>query len=116
MEVSFPLWRLTFHQLSDIHSSEVNPRGTWVAKSVKRPTPDFGSGHDLTVCEFKPYVGLRAGGACLGFSLSPSLPQNKYNKLKRKKKSEPQTAEGPRSASSVSGRGQGMQTQTCTWQ
>ena len=33
-------------------------RGTWVAQLVKRPTPDFGSGHNLTVCEFKHHVEL----------------------------------------------------------
>ena len=36
------------------------PRGTWGAPSVKRPTPDFRSGHDLTVHEFEPCVGLCA--------------------------------------------------------
>ena len=38
---------------------------------------DFGSGHDLTVCEFEPRVGLCADGsepgACFGFCVSPSL-------------------------------------------
>ena len=38
---------------------------------------DFGSGHDLTVCEFEPRVGLCADssqpGACLGFCVSLSL-------------------------------------------
>ena len=29
-------------------------RDTWVAQSVERPTPDFGSGHDLTVHEIEP--------------------------------------------------------------
>ena len=32
--------------------------GTGVVQSVKLPTPDFGSGHDLLVPEFKPHVGL----------------------------------------------------------
>ena len=31
-------------------------RGARVAQSVKRPTLDFGSGHDLTVCGFEPRV------------------------------------------------------------
>ena len=35
-------------------------RGAWVAQSVEWPTLDFGSGHDLTVCEFEPHVGLCA--------------------------------------------------------
>ena len=30
----------------------------WVAQSVKRPTLDFRSGHDLVDREFEPYVGL----------------------------------------------------------
>ena len=30
--------------------------GTWVAQSVKHPTLDLGSGHDLTVCGFKPHI------------------------------------------------------------
>ena len=33
-------------------------RGTWVAQLVTHPTLDFGSGHDLTACEFEPQVGL----------------------------------------------------------
>ena len=47
--------------------------GTWVAPSVKRPTLDFGSGHDLPVHEFE----LPAGSALMVWSLlgnvSPSL-------------------------------------------
>ena len=31
---------------------------SWVAQSVKHPTLDFASGHDLTVRGFKPWVGL----------------------------------------------------------
>ena len=31
-------------------------RGTWVAQSVKPPT-QFGSGHDLMVCEFELTLG-----------------------------------------------------------
>ena len=38
---------------------------------------DFGSGHDLTVCGFEPYIGLCADslepGACLGFCVSLPL-------------------------------------------
>ena len=32
--------------------------GTWVAESVKHPTLDFSSGHDLTVHELKPRIRL----------------------------------------------------------
>ena len=37
-------------------------RGTWVAQSVKCPTPDFSSnsGHDLMVREMEPHIGLSA--------------------------------------------------------
>ena len=38
-------------------------QGTWVAQSVKHPTLDFSAGHDLTVHEFMPHIGI----------LSPSL-------------------------------------------
>ena len=73
------------------------PRGTWVAQSVKRPTLDFGSGHDLTVREFKPRIGLCTHSeepaldplspslcpspACILLSLSLSL--SKINKCKQ---------------------------------
>ena len=56
-----------------------------MAQSVKRPTLDFGSGHDLEVCEVESCVGLHAdSGQPAWESLSPSLsfslplpPQNK---------------------------------------
>ena len=48
--------------------------GTWVAQSVKLPTLDFGSGHDLTVCEFEPSTGLCAHSAePASDPVSPSL-------------------------------------------
>ena len=40
--------------------TKTKTRGTWAAQSVKCPTLGFGSGHDLTVCEFKPRVELCA--------------------------------------------------------
>ena len=33
-------------------------RGTSVAQLVKRLTLDLGSGHDLTVRDFEPHIGL----------------------------------------------------------
>ena len=50
---------------------------TWAAPSVKGLTLGFGSGRDLTVCEFEPHVGLctdRAEPAwdSLSLSLCPS--------------------------------------------
>ena len=46
--------------------------GTWVAQSVKRPSHDFASGHDLQVHEFELPIRFcaRTTQACLGFSLS----------------------------------------------
>ena len=35
--------------------------GVWVGQSIKHPTLDFGSGHDLTVGEMKPCVGFCTG-------------------------------------------------------
>ena len=46
-----------------------------MAQSVK--ASDFGSGHDLAVCESEPHVRLCAdsseSGACVGFCVSLSL-------------------------------------------
>ena len=49
-----------------------------MAQSVEHLTLGFGSGRDLTVCEFEPHLGLRADGAepawdSVSPSLSPSL-------------------------------------------
>ena len=44
-----------------------------MAQSVKRPTLDLGSGHDLTVHEIGPHVGLCTDGQSLLGILSPSL-------------------------------------------
>ena len=48
--------------------------GTRVAQSVKHPTLDFSSSHDLMVWQFEPYVGLCADSmepACDLLSASP---------------------------------------------
>ena len=58
-------------------------RHAWVAQLVECPALDFGSGHDLTVREFEPRVGLHAGhGGCLGFSLSLFLSPSSLCKVK----------------------------------
>ena len=57
--------------------SESSPRGSWVARSVKRLTLHLGSGHDLTVCEIEPCVGLCTDSeepACDSVSPSFSAP------------------------------------------
>ena len=64
-----------------------------MALSVKRLTPDLGSGHDLTVCEFKPCIRLCVDGGepawdSASLSLCPSSAcalSLKINKLKRRK-------------------------------
>ena len=69
-------------------------RGAWVAQSVKHPTLDFISGHDLTVHEFKPEDRLWTDSAepswdSLSLSVPPpfSLSQKSINKLFKKLKS-----------------------------
>ena len=55
-------------------------RGAWVTQSVEHPAFGFSSGHDLTVCEFEPRIGLCADssepgarfGFCVPLSLCPS--------------------------------------------
>ena len=53
-------------------------RGVWVVGSLKHLTLDFSSGHDLTVCEFKPHVRQLCIGSVepawdsLSLSLCPS--------------------------------------------
>ena len=61
-----------------------------MAQSVKHLTLHFGSGHDLTVHEFKPHIRLRAGSVepawilSLPLSAPPQLPLSvKLNKLKK---------------------------------
>ena len=49
--------------------------GTWLAQSVKHPTLDISSGHDLMVCEIEPHIEpCWQHGAFLGFSASFSVP------------------------------------------
>jgi len=38
-----------------------HPQGAWVAQSVKCPTLDFGSGHDLRVGRLSPILGSVLG-------------------------------------------------------
>ena len=57
--------------------------GAWVAQSVKCPTLDFGSGHDLTVHEFQPCIRLCVDGVESALeSLSFSLTGRKLYKRK----------------------------------
>ena len=49
-----------------------------MAQSVKHPTIDCGSGHDLPVCEFKARIGLSAQSlfGILSLLLSLTLPHS----------------------------------------
>ena len=42
-----------------------------MAQSVKRPTLGFSSGHDLTVHEFEPHIGVCADGAQSAWDFLP---------------------------------------------
>ena len=70
-------------------------RGAWVAQSIKRPTLDFSSGHDLTIRELEPHIQLCADSTepawdsllsappLLALCLSLSLSEiNKHEKIK----------------------------------
>ena len=62
--------------------------GAWIAQLVRHPTIDFSSGHELTVREFQPHVGLCADSvesAWDSLSLCPSPSFSlKINKLYQK--------------------------------
>ena len=49
-------------------------QGTWVAQSVKCPTLDFSSCHDLRVMRWSPVSGSPLSGDSLSLSLSSSVP------------------------------------------
>ena len=63
-----------------------------VAQSVKRPTLDFGSGHDLTGCEFKPHISLcmdsvdPAWDSVSFLSVPPLLALYLFQKKKKERK------------------------------
>ena len=60
-------WTVMHHIKNDVW-------GAWVAQPAKHPTLDFSSGHDITVCEFEPHVGLCANSTEPAWgSLSPFL-------------------------------------------
>ena len=88
-----------------------------MAQSVKHPTPEFGSGHDLTVDEMEPCIRLSAQRAWLGFSPLPlSLPLlcshsvsvslSKINVKKKKKNVNGSQCTGQRSYGKVGGGGE----------
>ena len=65
--------------------------GAWGTQLVERPA-DFGSGHDLAVCEFEPHIGLCADCSepgtrfrfCVSLSLCPSPTRTLFLSLKNK--------------------------------
>ena len=58
-------------------------RGTWVAQSVKRPTLDFSSSHDLRILGLSPAAGSRWSLLKI-LSLSPSPPSFHVHSLSNK--------------------------------
>ena len=54
------LSRNVINSVNSLHKKG-GERGDWVAQSFKHPSFGFGSGHDLTVLEIEPHVGLCAG-------------------------------------------------------
>ena len=61
-----------------------NTWGTWVTQSVKHLTLDFNSGHDVTIHEFEPHIGLCTDSAEPAWdSLSPSLFPSLLSKIKK---------------------------------
>ena len=81
-----PWWRILSAQASfggaagpkwGVPQNADSPGGAWVSQSVKGPTLDFGSGHDLTVCESEPHFGLCADSGVPAWDSPPlsfSLP------------------------------------------
>ena len=68
---------------TDLCQNKAGNGGAWVARSVKIPTLDLSSGHDLTVREFKPHIRLCAESAQPTWdshSLSLSLPLSPFQK------------------------------------
>ena len=59
-------------ETTKVYQRQKNVKGTWVAQSVKHPTLDFSSGHDLTAHENEPHSHWAPhwqGGAPLRFPL-----------------------------------------------
>ena len=54
-------------------TNENEKRGTWVAQSIKHPTLDLDSGHDVRVMKFSPVSGSVLSGESAWDSLSPPI-------------------------------------------
>ena len=69
--VPSPVWNTLLPRVQDdctrpcdsLDPLKKNLMGTWVPQLGKYPNLDFGSGHDLTIHEFRPHVGLCIGNA-----------------------------------------------------
>ena len=59
-------------------------RGTWMAHSVKQLTLDFNLGHDLTVHEIEPHIGLYTDRNLLRLLPCLCTLSPKIKKLKKK--------------------------------
>ena len=65
-----------------------NKQGIWVAQSVKRPTLDFGSDHDLRIVKWSTTSGFTLSGKYAGdfLSSSPPVPLSTLSLSLKKKK------------------------------
>ena len=68
------LVRILLNYLNGITYENETSKGAWMAQTVKCPALDLSSGHDRTICEFKPHVRLCTDGVEPAWdSASPSL-------------------------------------------
>ena len=56
-----------------------------MAQSVEHLTLDFGSGHDLSVCEFEPHIGLLTGSVEPAWDSLSVLPHARMCSLSQNK-------------------------------
>ena len=66
-------WKLSRRSPMSHGFKSVSERGPRMAQSVKCPTLDYGSGHDLMVHGFEPHVGLCTGSVELAWDSHTSL-------------------------------------------
>ena len=70
-----PIIKQHKEKLRNLHLQWQQIRGAWVVQSVKPPTLDFSSSHDLTALRSSPMLGLHWVWSLLNFLSLPPLPQ-----------------------------------------
>ena len=76
--------------------------GVEVAQSVKHPTPDFSSCHDLTVRDFQPGIRLCADGVEPAWDSLSVHPPPKKVKIKKREREKENSVQGRRCLFSIS--------------